>query len=186
MILKAGQINQIFVDALANKVKEHSEIEKKPLEVDFKEDFFPRHIRVYLYTVTHPPGGRDGNDVEHKVQIILPNQKRGENSKGNFDYSDDRFVLFGGYEPVHNVFIFWDADCYTDISYSRNVQVKGSTVVRAWAKDIAFQTRILRDNRKEIIVAGIPEKLPMLIQGRLKLFGTSQEDEEIKNIFGIH
>lgn len=180
---RANELNQLFLDVLSESVVNHSDVSNKPLEIDFNKGFYPKKVRVYLYTITHPPGGRDGNDVEHKIQIILPNQSRG--TRANFDYSDNRFVVLGGYEPDHKVFVLWDTICYKDIAYSRNVQVKGSTIIEAFSRGYSYQRRSLW-GAKEIALAGKKDNLSELLKMRLKLSGISPEsDKKLKKIIGI-
>ena len=123
----------------------------------------PPKVRVYLYTATHPPGGRTTG--EHKIQLIVPGQDRGQ--RGDFDYSDGRIVLLAGYEPELDVFILWDAGLYRDFSYSRNVQVKAETVYTAFAGRIGRQMRKLRKVGGETVIAARSGKLGDAIVERM-------------------
>lgn len=139
-------LHRRFLEALGDAVISHSEIEKKPLEVDLKCSLPPR-LRVYMYNATYPPGGRTMG--EHKIQLIVPGQRRGD--CGNFDSSNGRIPLLVGYRSDLRIFILWDADLYVDFSYSRNVQVKPETVYEAFAQGIGRERRKLKGNLKESV-----------------------------------
>src|ERR1700752_1485365 len=117
--LSVEGLHQTFLRALNSSVVSHSDVGAKPLEVDLKSPLPPK-LRVYLYNATYPPGGRTMG--EHKIQLIIPGQGRGECA--NFDMSGGRIPLLVGYRADIRIFMLWDADLYVDFSYSRNVQVK--------------------------------------------------------------
>lgn len=142
--LSNESLHRRFLDALGDAVVSHSEIEKKPLEVDLK-CLLPPKLRVYIYNATFPPGGRTMG--EHKIQLIVPGQGRGD--CGNFDSSNGRVPFLVGYRSDLRIFILWDADLYVDFSYSRNVQVKPETVYEAFAQGIGREKRKLKGNLKE-------------------------------------
>lgn len=131
-----------------------SDPEKKPLEVNLKHPL-PEKLRVYIFNATHPPGGRTLG--EHKIQVILPGQLRGH--RANFDHSGGRIVLLAGFEPELRVFVLWDAGLYTDIAYSRNVQVRAEKVYAAFAGEVILQDRQLWDSKAETIVLSPEYKL---------------------------
>src|SRR5215831_16749425 len=122
------RLHEVFLGGLDGRALAHTDVNEKPLEVDLAPPL-PSHVRVYLYNATHPPGGRTMG--EHKVQLIVPGQDRGQ--RGNFDHSGGRIVLLVGYEPELEVFVFWDAGVHRDFAYSKNVQVKAETVYEAYA-----------------------------------------------------
>ena len=152
------ELHRRFLKALGDKAKSNSEIERKPLEVDLSAPM-PSRIRVYLFNVTRPPGGRPLG--EHKVQLIIPGQKRGE--RANFDQSDGRIVLLAGYAAEEDVFVLWDAGLYADFAWSRNVQVKAATLIEASAGRVAEQGRRLRPTDgepvTETLLACPPQRL---------------------------
>lgn len=125
-----------------------SDVRKRPLNLDCAHPL-PNRVRLYLYTLTGPPGGRTLG--EHKIQIIVPGQKKGE--RRNLDFSDGRFVLLAGFEPQQEVYAFWDARLYEDIPHSRNVQIKAETIYAAFAHGWATQERRLWNGQTEIVVA---------------------------------
>ena len=133
------ELNRRFVQALGSRVSAAAALDRKPLELDLAAPLPPR-VRVYLFNATRPPGGRPTG--EHKVQLIMPGQKRGE--RGRFDHSDGRVVLLAGYAAEEDVFVLWDAGLYPDFAWSRNVQVKAETLIEAAAGKIARQERRLR------------------------------------------
>lgn len=88
---------------------------------------------------------------EHKIQLIVPGQERGE--RGNFDSSGGRIPFLVGYRADLQIFMLWDADLYVDFAYSRNVQVKPETVYEAFAQGIARQGRNLWNQPPEVAIA---------------------------------
>lgn len=135
-----AELHRRLVRALGDSiVRSHSSWEAKPFELDLSPPL-PQRIRVYMYNATRPPGGRPLG--EHKVQLIVPGQQRQQ--RGSFDNSGGRIVLLIGYSAEEDVFVLWDAGLYPDFAWSRNVQVKPETIVRASAGKIATQERKLR------------------------------------------
>lgn len=163
-----AELHRRFVAALGDRVEQHSQLERKPLELDLSPPL-PRHVRVYLFNATRPPGGRPTG--EHKVQLIMPGQKRGE--RGRFDQSEGRIVLLAGYAAEEDVFVLWDAGLYPDFAWSRNVQVRAETLIEAAAGKIARQERRLRpgdgDPVTETLVACPPPLLAEAIRQRQDL-----------------
>jgi hypothetical protein len=145
--LSKQELHKEFLSAVDNSLIKHTDPEKIPLEVDFEPPLPPK-VRVYMFNVTNPPGGRPSD--EYKSQLILPEQKRGE--RASFDHSDGRIVLLVGYSAQSEVFILWDAGLYHDFAYSRSVQVKGETVFKAIAGELGEQTRHLQAGT-EVVVA---------------------------------
>jgi hypothetical protein len=150
--LSVEEMQRRFVDALGGSVTSHSDLSKKPLDLDLDHPL-PRKVRVYLFNATKPAGGRPLG--EHKIQLILPDQKRG--TRGAFAHDDGRFVILAGYSADDDVFALWDAGLYDDFAYSRNVQVKAETIAAASIGTVAEQTRILRprggDQTAEVVLA---------------------------------
>lgn len=145
--LSVEGLHQTFLNALDGAVVSHSSVEVKPLEVDLK-GLLPPKLRVYLYNATYPPGGRTMG--EHKIQLIVPGQARGE--RGNFDSSDGRIPILAGYRPDIGIFMLWDAELYVDFAYSRNVQVMPETVYEAFAQGIGRQKRHLWTRHDEVVI----------------------------------
>ena len=162
--LDADQLHEAFITPLRDQVVEHSTLDVKPLEVSLKPPL-PAYLRVYIYNLTHPPGGR--TQGEHKVQITLPNLGRGQ--RGYLDHSDGRIVLLVGYDAEMSVFVLWDAGLYRDIPFSRNVQVKAETVYGAYATGLAKQERQLWGGVQEVLVAAFSSRLAEAIQLRVDL-----------------
>lgn len=163
-----GELHRRFVAALAEKVERHTNLERKPLELDLASPL-PSRVRVYLFNATRPPGGRPTG--EHKVQLIMPGQKRGE--RGQFDQSEGRIVLLSGYAAEEDVFVLWDAGLYPDFAWSRNVQVRAETLIEAAAGRVARQERRLRPGDgeavTEVLLACPPPLLPEAIRQRQDL-----------------
>ena len=162
------ELHRRFLIALGDKAKSHSEIERKPLDVDLSTPM-PSRVRVYLFNVTRPPGGRPLG--EHKIQLIIPGQKRGE--RANFDQSDGRIVLLAGYAAEEDVFVLWDAGLYADFAWSRNVQVRAATLIEAAAGRVAEQERRLRPTDGEAVTETLlacpPQRLSDALMRRFEI-----------------
>lgn len=163
-----AELHRRFVAALGEKVEHHTNLDRKPLDLDLASPL-PGRVRVYLFNATRPPGGRPTG--EHKVQLIMPGQKRGE--RGQFDQSDGRIVLLAGYAAEEDVFVLWDAGLYPDFAWSRNVQVRAETLIEAAAGKIAPQERKLRPGDgeavTEVLLACPPALLAEAIRRRQDL-----------------
>jgi hypothetical protein len=158
------QLNVHLLDALGDLVHDHSGVDSKPFEIDMGSPL-PHRVRIYIYTLTHPPGGRTLG--EHKIQVILPDHSN--RARSNFDNSDGRFVLLMGFEPELKVFALWDAGLYTDIPYSRNVQIKPETVYEAYSGRVAMQERRLRGGVREVVIAARRDYLVDAVVARLEV-----------------
>lgn len=158
--LSPQKLHEIFINSIKDIVVYHSDLNKKPLEVDL-EIAFPSKIRLYLYNLTDPPGGRTIGEL--KIQLIVPGQLR--NCKGELNTSDNRIVLLAGYKPDIEVFVLWDAGLYPTFTYSRNIQVYTDAINSAIAGEIGLQERKLRVKIVETVVA---VRSDMLIKGILK------------------
>lgn len=166
------ELNRLFLNGLGEKVIWSSSEEKAPLLVDFM--FAPDvklRIRVYLFNLTNPPGGRAPD--EYKAQIILPGQKKGE--KASLDYSEGRLPILAAYiqEGPEGVFVLWDADKHDQIAFSSNIQVKAETIIMAAYKKIAYSKRA----NDETIVAVRPQYLFEAIKCRISIM-----EEEILRV----
>ncbi len=156
------ELNRLFLEGLGNKVAYNSDVEKAPLLVNLAEPL-SLGLRVYLFNCTNPPGGRALD--EYKIQVILPEQKRGE--RGKVDYSEGRMPLLVAYvqEGSDGIFVLWDSDKHEDFSYSANMQVKSDVIINALYSDVSS---IIRKNN-EIILAARPNYLYKAILLRLDL-----------------
>ena len=148
MLTRARQLHLRVLDYLDDAIVDHSNPAHRPLYLELLHPL-PHRVRLYIYTLTHPPGGRTTG--EHKIQIIIPGQRKGERKE--FDHSGGWFVLLAGYAPDMDVVAFWDARLYKNIPHSRNVQIKAETVYAAYALSIATQARRLWNGQDELIVA---------------------------------
>lgn len=162
--LTVEQLHECFLKVIGEYVVNHSATQSKPIEIDLLHPL-PRRIRVYLYNLTSPPGGRTLG--EHKIQLIVPGQDRG--TRGNFDFSDGRLVFLAGYEYTHDVFVLWDAGLYPDFAYSMNVQVKAESVFMAHTGKVVYQERRLHAGPLEIVIACPSRLLRAAIEARTKL-----------------
>ncbi|NRF88430.1 helix-turn-helix domain-containing protein [Burkholderia gladioli] len=163
------ELHRRIVQALGSSgVRSHSPWDAKPFEMDLAPPL-PQRVRVYMYNATRPPGGRPLG--EHKVQLIVPGQRRGQ--RGSFDNGDGRIVLLVGYAAEEDVFVLWDAGLYTDFAWSRNVQVKAETIIQASAGKLATQERQLRPPSGrpivETVLAVKPRSLAEAIVRRMEL-----------------
>ena len=73
------ELHRHVIEALGASVLRNSDLAQKPLELDLRFPL-PSKVRAYVYNATVPPGGRATG--EHKIQLIVPGQARGE--RGNF------------------------------------------------------------------------------------------------------
>lgn len=162
--LSTAQLSEIFVADLGERLVSYSPVEDKPIDIDLKSPMRP--VRVYLYNLTKPPGGRSEN--EYKIQLIVPGQARG--SRGNFDDSDsERFIIMAGYEQFFGVWVLWDAYLYQDFSWSRNVQIQAITLITANTRGIGEQTRQLKSGT-EVVIACSRKNLAFAIQRRFDMW----------------
>jgi hypothetical protein len=166
--LSQVDIHRRLVDSLGEAVKSHSALAAKPFELDLVPPL-PAKVRIYAFNATRPPGGRPLG--EHKIQPIMPGQKRTE--RGSFDHSDGRLVFLMGYAAEEDVFILWDASLYADFAWSRNVQVKAATIIEASAGKLSEQQRRLRPaaghQATETLVAAPASRLAEALQRRVQL-----------------
>lgn len=162
------QMHERLIAALGKRVLRHGPTSAKPLEIDLGGSL-PVRVRVYMFNATRPPGGRPLG--EHKVQLIVPGQRRGE--RGSFDHGDDRTVLLVGYAAEEDVYILWDAGLYSNFAWSRNVQVKAETIIEASAGKLASQFRQLRPGEGaavvETLIAAPAERLAEAIDTRIQV-----------------
>ena len=162
------EMHERLITALGKRVLRHGPTSAKPLEIDLGGQL-PVRIRVYMFNATRPPGGRPTG--EHKVQLIVPGQRRGE--RGSFDHGDDRVVLLVGYVAEEDVYVLWDAGLYANFAWSRNVQVKVETIIEAMAGKLATQFRQLRPAEGpaivETLLAAPTERLAEAIDTRIQL-----------------
>lgn len=163
------ELHRRLVEALgAAAVRSRAPWGQKPFELDLAPPL-PQRVRVYMYNATRPPGGRPLG--EHKVQLIVPGQRRGE--RASFDNGDGRIVLLIGYGAEEDVFILWDAGLYSDFAWSRNVQVKAETIIQASAGKLATQDRQLRPTNGrptvETVLAVKPRRLAEALVRRMEL-----------------
>ena len=162
------ELHRRFVETLGNSVRSHGGLDRKPLEAELAAPL-PSRIRLYIFNATRPPGGRPLG--EHKVQLIVPGQRRG--SRASFDQSGGRIVLLSGYAAEENVFVLWDAGLYGDFAWSRNVQVKSETLIQATAGKIAEQERRLRPSVGEAVTETLlacpPTRLAEALVRRLEI-----------------
>lgn len=163
-----AELHRRFVRALGAGVRSHTDFEQKPLEADLIAPL-PSRVRLYIFNATRPPGGRPLG--EHKVQLIVPGQKRGQ--RASFDQTGGRIVLLAGYAAEEDVFVLWDAGLYADFAWSRNVQVKATTIIEATAGKIAEQERRLRpaggDAVTETLLACPPARLADAVVRRVEI-----------------
>jgi hypothetical protein len=171
--LATAHLHQALLDALGEVVLASSDIRRKPIELDLGAPLYLR-ARAYVYTLTHPPGGRTVG--EHKIQLIAPGQKKGR--RANFDHSGGRIVLLIGWQPELSLFALWDAGLYRHFPHSRNVQIKAETLYEAYASGIATQVRKIWSqwsseqgewSGDEVVVAALPGRLVEAIGVRLRL-----------------
>lgn len=171
--LRKDRLNQLFVDGLGEAVLQTSNLANTPLLIDLKEPY-PLRLRVYLYNLTNPPGGRALD--EYKFQVILPGQQRG--TRASLDYSDARMPLLAAYVYFSNdikdgIFVLWDATKHEDFSYSANVQVKAETIIKALCTPVASSVR----GNNEIVLAARPQHLMAAVKMRIDIMRQNIKEE---------
>jgi hypothetical protein len=162
--LKTKEIHERIIFAIGKHVEWAGPTANKPLELDLASSY-PVRLRIYAYNLTHPPGGRTLG--EHKIQLIVPTQDRGE--RGDFDHTGGRIALLCGYDDELNVFVIWDSGMYPNFPYSCNVQVNAETVYSAYAGQLSTQERVLRSRGTEIVVASRADRFFEAIKLRMEL-----------------
>ena len=85
--------------------------------------------RIYLWTVT-TVRSPDRPPSEYKIEMILPNQARGE--RGQLDLLGKPTFLLG-YSPDFGVFVGWEASKHSDFAWSATVQINEATLEEARA-----------------------------------------------------
>ena len=163
--LSTVRLNQLFLDGLGAAVEYVQSVKEKPLVADIRLGSYTAKLRAYLYNCTNPPGGRASD--EYKCQIIVPGQERGQ--RGHFNF-DGRIVILGAYallseEQDIGVFVFWDAMCHENFSYSANIQVKTDVLIGALSSPVSYGRR----NNNETIIACRPEHLLKGIEERIHI-----------------
>tara|TARA_B100001971_G_C18173623_1_gene528645 strand:+ start:404 stop:913 length:510 start_codon:yes stop_codon:yes gene_type:complete len=169
--LRKLDLHKLIAKDLQLDLPENFNFNEVPLPLTVK-DLFPKKFLFYAYEITDPPGGRSPD--ENKIQIILPEQQRGE--RGNFDHRKDYFTILLGYRNDIRVYCLWDAYLYEDIPFSRNIQVKEATLTEALSNNITFQERKLWVGPETIISCNqlsLKEALPL----RHKLYLKSLSSE---------
>jgi hypothetical protein len=147
--LSSPELNQAFFDALGDHVVHVDDMRAAALTLELAPPL-PRRLRVYLFNATNPSGGR--STPEHKIQLMMPGQGRGE--RGNFDFSEERSVVLAGKVEDQDIFVLWDASLYRDFAAFRNVQVRTETIHEAQTtRAIATQSRRTRLGDETVIVA---------------------------------
>jgi hypothetical protein len=167
-LVTQAELHRRFIKALGGSVRNHTSLDQKPLEAELASPL-PSRVRLYIFNASRPPGGRPVG--EHKIQLIVPGQRRGE--RASFDQTGGRIVLLAGYTAEEDVFVLWDAGLYNDFAWSRNVQVKATTIIEATAGKIAEQERRLRPADggavTETLLACPPERLPDALVRRVEI-----------------
>lgn len=162
------ELHRRFIKALGGSVRNHAALDQKPFEAELASPL-PSRVRLYIFNASRPPGGRPVG--EHKIQLIVPGQRRGE--RASFDQTGGRIVLLAGYTAEEDVFVLWDAGLYNDFAWSRNVQVKAATIIEATAGKIAEQERRLRPAGggavTETLLACPPERLADALVRRVEI-----------------
>lgn len=150
--LSIYELNSLFIKKLNTDYVLLSSINEKPLLISLPIGKIEKKLRIYIFNCTNPPGGRQLD--EYKIQLIMPNQKRGE--RGRLDFSDDCIVLLVGYAQIglkndDGVFILWDPLCHEEFAYSTNVQIRYPLLINAVNNGIGINEK--RGNKEIVITA---------------------------------
>ena len=161
--LRTQELHQIFLNSLASVVLWHSDIHRKPLDINLKLPHPPR-IRGYLYNLVKSSGIRRRN--EYKIVLRVPRQIQGE--YGSFEYPVDRLVILCGYREDLNIFVFWDAYLHQRFKWGGNIQIKSRTVFEALLGEIVIQSRNLTSGHTELVLATPACRVLDCLQQRLE------------------
>ncbi len=157
------ELNTLFLQKLNSDYVLLSSISEKPLMLSLPIGKIEKKLRIYIYNCTNPPGGRQLD--EYKIQLIMPNQKRGE--RGKLDFSEDCIVLLVGYAQIglnkdDGVFILWDSLCHEEFAYSANVQIRYPLLINAMNNGIGINQK--RGNKEIVITARTDYLLEAIIK----------------------
>ena len=160
-----SQLNQLFADDLGDSYTIQSPLSEKPLLFSAKKH--PELVfKAYIYNCTNPPGGRTLD--EYKIQLILPNQKRG--ARGFLDDSDGTVILivgFAAYDTTENgAWIIWETTPHREFAYSANLQVKMGSLLDTITKHVFHLQK--PGNGEHVIIAD-RQHLPEAIVLRQKV-----------------
>ena len=133
-------------------------------------------VRIYLWTLT-TIRSEDRDPSEYKIELILPNQKRGE--RGELELADKPTFLFG-YSPNFGVFVGWQASLHREFGYSSTVHVQESTLEEARATGWAVDPPRKVKAGIEVSVAFSPANLKRFMEASIQAdkegkFGVSRE-----------
>jgi 5-methylcytosine-specific restriction enzyme B len=142
------ELGEAFLSALQDLVVWHSDLDLKPLLIDFGPPL-PAHTRVYLFSLV--AGGRTRRTHEFKAVLRVPGQPVGE--YGSFDVTDNRFVFVVAYIRDLDVYVLWDASLHSRFKNGGNIQVRDETVFSAAARGIGYQSRRLSGGVQERVIA---------------------------------
>lgn len=156
------KIHCIILAALGETATSHDSLETVPFGLTLAGI---GRVSFYAFTLTAPPGGRPTG--EYKVQLIVPDQQRGERSSLRLESGS--FTIVVGWGAEDGVFALWDAYAHESFAYSQNLQVTGDAVWLARASGLATCERRLRGGRgTETVVVCRPERLTDGVRHRIE------------------
>lgn len=160
--LSKTRLHEKILGALAEEcVLEQGVIDEVPLTLRIESMGV---IAFYAFTLTSPPGGRTIG--EHKIQLMLPRQPRGQ--RGFLLPPPNTFGIVVGYAPNEAVFVLWDAYAHQSFAYSQNLQIQGEAVWLAQVSGLHTCERHLRGGRGvETVVVCRADHLLVGIEARL-------------------
>jgi putative restriction endonuclease len=127
-----------------------------------------------LFTVTADRSAKGRPPGEHKIQLIVEGQRRGQ--AGKLHLGDVHTVLLG-FSPDFGVFVGWESRLYTKFAYSANVQVREHLLAEArdngWAVAAARRIR----GSEEVRVA--------FSSGNLSTFLRLSRSADLRGLSGI-
>ena len=158
-----------FFNALGkSNIISHSDLSIRPINIVTKLGNNLSDIRLYLFPLTNPPGGRVKG--EFKIQLTISGQKHGE--KKSLDFSGEKTVLLAGFNEEHNIFALWDSAIWTNFVFARNLMITPDKIFKA--KSNLEGINIIKSERKvpkttEEIIIFRPEKIFKALELRSKL-----------------
>lgn len=117
--------------------------------------------RLYLWTLTADRSAEGRPAGEHKIQLMLPDQPKGEGARASLEIGAGAYTALLGYSADFGVFVGWEAPLYQDVAYSPNVQCREELLLEArstgWA--VAPPRMLKRTPAEEVRVAFTPGNL---------------------------
>jgi len=139
-------LNKQVLDALGNSTL-RGDISSRPLRVEVGPPL-AIDFAVYAYAL----GGRSGNHgkTTYRLQMILPEQKRGE--MGRYTVSDTERPILAGCIYERSIFVLWDAFLHEGKRYAFTLTVSHDSVLQALGGEVVTVPRHGRDECETVVI----------------------------------